>query len=278
MTVHLIDRRRAKAEANTLLRTARVSPKAFTALYFSIILGMDLLNSFVDDSSLFSTFFWIFVNLIVILLNSGFTLYCMAIRRHEEAEFLTLFDGFSFAGKVVALNVVRYAVILLWSFLFVIPGLIASYRYRFALMNLYENPELGVFECMRLSAQQTMGYKSQLLMLDLSYLGWTILARVPALAYDIQYYSQLLAENTAAFSAIQTSAAASPALLPTLALPALGVIGEIFITDVWMGVVSLFYMPQCMCVELEYFDIARGAAQQDSFSSNPSWHSGRDED
>lgn len=122
--------------------------------------------------------------LLSMVLSAGFVLYCMAVRRGQRAEFLTLFDGFSFVGKIVGLNIVIAVFTALWSLLFVIPGIIASYRYRFALYNLYENPGIGIMEALDMSKQQTMGYKEQLFMLDLTYLGWSLLASVPALVLE----------------------------------------------------------------------------------------------
>ena len=71
----------------------------------------------------------------------------------------TLFDGFSIAGKVILLEIVASIFIFLWSLLFIIPGIIAIYRYRFALYNLLENPDLGLLEAINLSKEQTYGYK-----------------------------------------------------------------------------------------------------------------------
>ena len=45
-------------------------------------------------------------------------------------------------------------------------GIVAAYRYRFALYNLYENPGIGVMEALDMSKRQTLGYKSQLFTLD----------------------------------------------------------------------------------------------------------------
>ena len=56
-----------------------------------------------------------------------------------------------------------------------IPGIIAQYRYRFAIYNLCENPEIGVLEAINMSKAQTAGFKGTLFVLDLSFLGWSIL-------------------------------------------------------------------------------------------------------
>ena len=183
----IVNRRQVKAESRALLRAAQVSPIAVFALYLGIQLAMDLLYYLLPagTSPLGSTaevFVSIFSALISTVLMAGVWLYCMAIRRGERAEILTLFDGFSFAGKLIAASLLQGLFIFLWSMLFVIPGVVAAYRYRYTTVNLCENPDLGVVEALEMSKQQTRGYKSQLFMLDLSYFGWMLLASLPAVA------------------------------------------------------------------------------------------------
>ena len=48
-------------------------------------------------------FVWILVSLLALILEAGCWLYCAAIRRGERTEYLTLFDGFSFAGRLILL-------------------------------------------------------------------------------------------------------------------------------------------------------------------------------
>ena len=72
--------------------------------------------------------------------------------------------------------------------LFVIPGIIAAYRYSFAMLNLCENPELGVMEALNLSKQQTNGYKMQLFLLQLSFIGWYLLAAAVMWVYWAAVY------------------------------------------------------------------------------------------
>lgn len=184
-----IDRRRVKAESRAILRDAQVSPKAFFALYLGAVLLMEvcgyLASAAGDGQQLFSgpaeLFITIFSNLLSPILGVGIYLYCMAIRRGERAEFLTLFDGFSFAGKVIVLYLLQTLFIFLWALLFIFPGLVAAYRYRFAYLNLCENPSLSASEALNLSKQQTRGYKLQLFQLDLSYYGWMLLAALPTI-------------------------------------------------------------------------------------------------
>ena len=181
MTAELIDRKGMKAEVREMLSGAQVSPRAITALYCGLLLVLNMVSAFAGDTGFLSTFVTILTSLLNVILGAGFAMYCMAIRRGERAEYITLFDGFSFVGKLIGLTIVTALFIWLWSMLFIIPGIIAAYRYRFAPYNLYENPGIGVMEALEMSKRQTMGYKGQLFALGLSYLGWTLLASLPAI-------------------------------------------------------------------------------------------------
>lgn len=251
MTAELIDRKSLKEEARELLSGAQVSPKAMTALYTGLLLVLNMVSAFTGEGIL-STFVSILTSLLSVLLGAGFAMYCMAIRRGERAEYLTLFDGFSFVGKLIALTIVTYAFITLWSMLFVIPGIVAAYRYRFAPYNLYENPGIGVMEALEMSKRQTMGYKGQLLALDLSYIGWTLLASLPAMVeMGMVYYGMFSSYYDYMTGAIAvmpvdfTAFALLPAWLWTL------------ISGLWGMAVSLFFLPHFQCVELGYFETAK---------------------
>ena len=263
MTAELIDRKKLKEEVRELLSGAQVSPRAMTALYAGLLLVLNLVCTFTGEGIL-STFVSILTTLLSVLLGAGFAMYCMAIRRGERAEYLTLFDGFSFVGKLIALTIVTYAFIWLWSMLFVIPGIVAAYRYRFAPYNLYENPGISVMEALDMSKRQTMGYKGQIFALDLSYIGWTLLASLPAMVeMGMMYYAMFSSYYdymTGAISVMPTDFTASvilPAWLWTL------------ISGLWSMAVSMFYLPHFQCVELGYFETAKRTSGVGSGSEPP---------
>lgn len=240
MMAEIIDRPQVKKDCKGLLRSAQVDPRAFTAFYLAVILVLGLLNAFTAGDTYPPSPPAIFVSVLTFLmslvLSVGFVFYCMAVRRGERAEYLTLFDGFSFVGRIILLYLVESFFVLLWSMLLIVPGIVAAYRYRFAVYNLCENPGMGVMDAIAMSKQQTLGYKSQLFLLDLTYLGWGILAQLP----DLFFYSQDLAVryNAAAVS------------LPSAPVQAL-------LSGVWLLVVSIFYLPVYQCAELSYFDTSK---------------------
>ena len=157
-----------------LLSGAQVSPRAMTALYAGLLLILNLVCAFTGEGIL-STFVSILTSLLSVLLGAGFAMYCMAIRRGERAEYLTLFDGFSFVGKLIALTIVTYAFIWLWSMLFVIPGIIAALRYAMTPYIMAEHPELTASEAINRSKELMEGHKMDLFILQLTFLGWEIL-------------------------------------------------------------------------------------------------------
>ena len=169
-----------KREAKDIVKCARVSAYGFTLLFLAISWLLNSLSDFVSlneelvyniyyttgvDLSflilhrafppLLVTFVTVIVALLGVLLGAGYCLYHLGIRRGEEMPYLTLFDGFSFTGKLILLALVRYIFVFLWSMLFIIPGIIAAYRYRFAVYNLCENPEMGVMDAINMSKAQT---------------------------------------------------------------------------------------------------------------------------
>lgn len=252
MTAELIDRKGMKAEVREMLSGAQVSPRAITALYCGLLLVLNMVSAFAGDTGFLSTFVTILTSLLNVILGAGFAMYCMAIRRSERAEYITLFDGFSFVGKLIGLTIVTALFIWLWSMLFIIPGIIAAYRYRFAPYNLYENPGIGVMEALEMSKRQTMGYKGQLFALGLSYLGWTLLASLPAIVEVGMLYYGLF---SSAFDYMNGTIAAMPADISTFAvLPAWL---WTLIISLWSMAVSLFYLPNYQCVELGYYETAK---------------------
>lgn len=192
MPIRLLDRGELKREAKDLIRTAHVSPIRFTLFFFAIAIVLDLIdsaltnitNTGVSVAFLTVSFISILISLIAQVLSAGYLCYCLGVHRREEMPYESLFDGFAFAGKVILLVVLEGIFVFLWSLCFVIPGIIALYRYSFAMWNLCADPSIGALEALRRSKQQTRGYKWQLFVLQLSFIGWFILVGVVASIYE----------------------------------------------------------------------------------------------
>lgn len=64
----------------------------------------------------------------------------------------------------------------LWSFLFVIPGIVKSYSYAMAYYIKIDNPTWDWKTCIEESQKIMNGHKMDLFLLDLSFIGWIILS------------------------------------------------------------------------------------------------------
>lgn len=256
--VDMIDRAGMKAEMGALLRDAEVSPKKFVALYLLLTAALGYIDALTGSmtagayNSPLGLFVSILTFLLLAVLEVGIFLYCLKVRRRERAEYSTLFDGFSFAGRVIGLAVLQCLFVFLWSLLLVIPGIVASYRYRFAYLNLCENPEIGCMDALELSKQQTNGHKLDLLALDISYFGWGLLSAFPTLVYELIYYFQSM---DTVYQAITSGLTDLDALV--FAGPSAVALLVCFL---WSAVVSIFYLPTYYCVLTGYYEIAKCAS------------------
>lgn len=111
------------------------------------------------------------------IFSFGYYAYSMKVARSQQTGGIQ--EIFSMLGqwkKIILLTLWMELFIFLWSLLFVIPGIIAAYRYRMAPYILIDNPEIGVREAVRRSKEMMVGYKMELFVFDLSFFGWLILA------------------------------------------------------------------------------------------------------
>lgn len=76
--------------------------------------------------------------------------------------------------RIVQTQFLRGLYTVLWTFLFIIPGLIKTYEYRMVPYILSEEPDLYPNEAIRKSRDMTRGHKMDMFILDLSFLGWDL--------------------------------------------------------------------------------------------------------
>ncbi len=115
--------------------------------------------------------------------------------RHLPAGIATLFDSFGIFFRVLWLQILMGIFVFLWSMLFVIPGIVAAYRYRLALYILLDNPEMGALDCISMSKAMMRGRKGELFVLDLSFLGWAFLCVIPFVSLWVSPYMNVTMAN-----------------------------------------------------------------------------------
>lgn len=94
-------------------------------------------------------------------------------RNNDKNNLAVLLDGFTnnIVNNLLS-GILVFLYTLLWSFLFVIPGIIKSYSYSMTYYILSDHPEYTPTEAITASRQMMDGYKWKSFILDLSFIGW----------------------------------------------------------------------------------------------------------
>lgn len=211
-----------RREARCALRSARVSFPAFVGLSLLVSAVLNVLDALCSGSTyddLLSSgpvgfFVYILTTFIALLLEAGRAEYCGAAIRGERAEYGDLFCGFSYAARFLAVILTQALLVSIGFTLFLIPGFLLLYRYRFAIYILCEDPSLGVTAILRRSAEELRGFKGQLFRLDLSFLLYALLCLVPTILWQ-SVPTELLAGLSAPVLALIDTVVTFPYLLLT---------------------------------------------------------------
>ena len=106
----------------------------------------------------------------------GLVITMSKILNDEPAEVANVFDGFKNFLNSFVLYVVNTLFVLLWSLLFIIPGIIKSYSYAMSYYILKDNPNMSGDEARKASIEMMKGHKWELFCLEFSYIGWMLLS------------------------------------------------------------------------------------------------------
>ncbi len=100
--------------------------------------------------------------------------------RREQFRIEELFDGFKDFSRSLVAYLLVCLYVLLWSLLFIVPGIIASIGYSMTFFILAEDPQISASDAMRKSQQMMYGHKTEYFMLMLSFIGWFFLSILTA--------------------------------------------------------------------------------------------------
>jgi uncharacterized membrane protein len=110
------------------------------------------------------------------VLQMGYADFLLKQHDGKETNFRDLFSKFDYFGTGFAQHFLRGLYTILWMLLFIIPGIIKSYSYAMTPFILAENPRLTASQAIERSEDMMDGHKGELFFLDLSFIGWSILA------------------------------------------------------------------------------------------------------
>lgn len=112
---------------------------------------------------------WIVSLLIGGALELGLSIFFLKWIRNEDPAFEDGFNGFNNFGNSIGLYLLQILFILLWSLLFLIPGIVKAYSYSQSFFILADQPDMGPIEAITQSRQMMDGAKGKLFALHLHF-------------------------------------------------------------------------------------------------------------
>lgn len=109
------------------------------------------------------------------VIEAGYARFNMKLVDRTEAKIESLFTYFYNWKTTAATRFLKTMYCFLWSLLFIVPGIIASYSYAMTGYILAEHPELTASEAIERSKEMMSGNRFRLFCLHLSFIGWVIL-------------------------------------------------------------------------------------------------------
>lgn len=105
----------------------------------------------------------------------GYCRFLMNMHDGKEANVSDVFSQMDRFGDGFCLALLKGIYTFLWSLLFIIPGIIAAYKYSMASFIMSENPDITPNQAITASKELMDGNKMDLFLLELSFIGWGLL-------------------------------------------------------------------------------------------------------
>ena len=105
----------------------------------------------------------------------GIESFYLNISRGLGGRFKDLFSGYKQFFSIFRLLFLSSFFIILWAFLFIIPGIIKFYSYSQILRVKKDYPNMKALDCINESKNLMDGYKLDYFILQLSFIGWILL-------------------------------------------------------------------------------------------------------
>ena len=161
------------------------------------------------------------LSIAVFLVNGPFALgfcgYFMRRVRGEEIRLTHIFEGFYRFWRSFLLMFLTSLLVGLWSLLLLVPGIVKGLGYSMAFYIMRDNPDIEPLAAIDKSQVMMKGYRGKLLLLQLSFIGWGLLALLtfgigflwlyPYVGLSMANFYENLKQNQS-----QEKAAAAPAL------------------------------------------------------------------
>ncbi len=110
------------------------------------------------------------------IIQVGYSRFNLELVDRREVSINLLFHYFPHWKTTALARLLRTVYIFLWTLLLIVPGILASFNYAMTDYILAENPELTANEAIAMSKEMMYGNRWRLFCLQISFIGWSILA------------------------------------------------------------------------------------------------------
>lgn len=146
------------------------------------------------------------------VIRQGYAVSLLKQHDGEETDIQDLFSQFHRFGDGFCLGLLEFVFVFLWMLLFIIPGIVAAYRYAMAPFLMAENEDMTASEAINASKELMYGHKAELFFLDLSFIGWSLLNVLTMGIGSIALNPYINAAHTAFYRSLMAKAPSQPAI------------------------------------------------------------------
>ena len=119
--------------------------------------------------------------LLYVIMDYGYTSFCLHACRREKCSYFDLMDGFFVFFRAIILWFVKSTLVFLGAMFFIVPGILLSFIYAQSTRLLMDHPDWSPIMCMRESRRLMQGKLKEYFLLRLNLLIWNIACAFPFL-------------------------------------------------------------------------------------------------
>ena len=143
-----------------------------------------------------------------------FMYYLEFTKTTSDVDFSVAFKGFGIFGKSLGMYLWYLLWVLLWSLLLYIPGIVKSIAYSQCFYIIAENPGVTVRDALKTSMKMTQGYKWDMFVMYLSFIGWALLCALTLGIGLLWLYPYMSASFTNLYKKLKEMSLANGACTP----------------------------------------------------------------
>ena len=118
----------------------------------------------------------------------GYAYFTLKVYKGETGDIGEMFSaGFNNYGRSLGGILWMELFVFLWSLLFIVPGIIKALSYFMTPHILADSKNVSPTEALKLSMRMTQGYKGEIFVMYLSFIGWALLSAITCGILQILY-------------------------------------------------------------------------------------------